>query len=444
MNIRKLGVLAILPLLILGITACPGIIIDNIIIITGPNGLVSGAVVTFQASSPVADSQVQQYLWDFGDGSTGSGNPTSHVYRIGGTITVLVKIILTNGTFIEFTKTFVMSGNNQIAFICRSGPGNNKDLCLINADGSDLQVLHGPNDISYKSFQDPVINASGQIAFTCARLTFERDLCGINSDGSGFHFIYKTSGGVSLDDHDMNDFGQIAAKCDSSAPSSPLPDSICVINFDGSGLKEIGIGTDSADDSNTNPVINNLGQIAYVCDRFQPKSGICGINFDGSGFHVVAQDASDRRDQPAINNLGQVAYRCQHLDTFEGLCGSNFDGSGFRVIRDSMASNDEDLEVHINDLGQLVFECENGLTSSAESLCRINFNGSNFTVLLAATSSADNIENPAINNSSIVAFSCDTLSVRSLCSINFDGTNELILRDSGGDSDFTSEDPDIN
>jgi PKD repeat protein len=48
--------------------------------------------VTFDASDPTLDGKLIGYLWDFGDGSTGSGRNTSHQYRNGGSYSVTLTV----------------------------------------------------------------------------------------------------------------------------------------------------------------------------------------------------------------------------------------------------------------------------------------------------------------------------------------------------------------
>jgi PKD repeat protein len=47
---------------------------------------------TFDASDPTLDSKLVSYLWDFGDGSSGSGRTASHQYRRAGTFFVTLTV----------------------------------------------------------------------------------------------------------------------------------------------------------------------------------------------------------------------------------------------------------------------------------------------------------------------------------------------------------------
>ncbi|HEY4657440.1 MAG TPA: PKD domain-containing protein, partial [Candidatus Bathyarchaeia archaeon] len=57
------------------------------------NSVFTGGTVTFDAtSSSDIDGTIVSYLWDFGDGSTGSGATASHSYANGGTYTVRLTV----------------------------------------------------------------------------------------------------------------------------------------------------------------------------------------------------------------------------------------------------------------------------------------------------------------------------------------------------------------
>ena len=61
---------------------------------TTPNVLES---VIFDASDPTLDGKLVGYLWDFGDGSSGSGRNATHQYRSGGVYSVTLTVTDTGG-----------------------------------------------------------------------------------------------------------------------------------------------------------------------------------------------------------------------------------------------------------------------------------------------------------------------------------------------------------
>lgn len=65
----------------------------------GPDQLVTASQVVFDATgSSDSDGVIISYLWDFGDGDTGSGARIAHAYRNPGTYTVDLKVIDGSGT----------------------------------------------------------------------------------------------------------------------------------------------------------------------------------------------------------------------------------------------------------------------------------------------------------------------------------------------------------
>ena len=52
----------------------------------------AGVNVNFDASGSTDNYQVRNYLWDFGDGTTGTGETTSHAFTELGTYTVTLTV----------------------------------------------------------------------------------------------------------------------------------------------------------------------------------------------------------------------------------------------------------------------------------------------------------------------------------------------------------------
>jgi PKD repeat protein len=76
---------------------------------SAPNVLES---VIFDASDPTLDGKLVGYLWDFGDGSTGSGRNTSHQYRSAGTYSVTLTVTDTAGLKGSKSKSLPVGAGN--------------------------------------------------------------------------------------------------------------------------------------------------------------------------------------------------------------------------------------------------------------------------------------------------------------------------------------------
>ncbi len=74
----------------------------------------TGVAVSFDAtSSSDPDGTITSYLWDFGDGSTGSGVKTSHSYSSPGTYTVKLTVTDNSGSTSSSTLTVTVEANPQ-------------------------------------------------------------------------------------------------------------------------------------------------------------------------------------------------------------------------------------------------------------------------------------------------------------------------------------------
>ena len=86
----------------------------------------SGGTANFDAStSSDDDGTVTGYAWNFGDGSTGSGVTTQHVYSAGGTYTVTLTVTDNQGgtDTVSHTVTAVLSNQAPIASISATASG---------------------------------------------------------------------------------------------------------------------------------------------------------------------------------------------------------------------------------------------------------------------------------------------------------------------------------
>ena len=102
-----------------GLTQVPDFVISP----SSPNVLES---VTFDASDPTLDGKLVGYLWDFGDGSTGSGRNTSHQYRSAGVFSVTLTVTDTGGNKGSRSKSLTVgagSGPTASFVFSPSSPG---------------------------------------------------------------------------------------------------------------------------------------------------------------------------------------------------------------------------------------------------------------------------------------------------------------------------------
>jgi PKD repeat protein len=106
---KKIILSLFIPVILMAVAACPGINIEILNVIVGPKGTEVGVLVTFSANSPVSGSLVAQYLWEFGDGISATGNPVTHTYTTPGIVTVQLKIILNDTSVLIFTKVILVS-----------------------------------------------------------------------------------------------------------------------------------------------------------------------------------------------------------------------------------------------------------------------------------------------------------------------------------------------
>ncbi len=78
------------------------------------NSVLTGVAVSFDAtSSSDSDGAIVGYLWDFGDGSTGSGVSTSHSYASSGTYTVRLTVTDNLGATASTTYTVTVTAAPQ-------------------------------------------------------------------------------------------------------------------------------------------------------------------------------------------------------------------------------------------------------------------------------------------------------------------------------------------
>jgi len=371
------------------VTSCaiiPLFEIDIIEIVDSPLGTFGGATVTFSATFDNGDS----YLWDFGDGSTGSGQVVVHTYSSEGTFTVRLEITTGSRTLVGTKEIVIRLGGagaptllaGQLVLICVDSDGSTDDvdICTSNIDGTgfttiidDTNGLTPPNFGIDADFDDLInINRVGQMVFNCTDPSDGSDICSINFDGSGFLVIANDTNGTSFPNYRkprLNDAGQIVFDCVNGASDID----VCTGDFGATGFTTL-VDAATCGTICEEPSINNAGQVAFGC-RDGNIFDICGINIDGTGFRTIVDDTSTGNPifrGPHINDSGQIALSCKIGSNIGEVCTAEFDQTGFNAIASTgitYIGNGVDVRIDINNLGQIVYLC------STNNICGINFAG---------------------------------------------------------------------
>jgi PKD repeat protein len=87
----------------------------------GPYSGMVGQPILMTASTGLPGSTVLQWIWLFGDGTTGSGQVVQKAYAAAGTYTVTVQLQTTQGTFTASTTAFI-TGQGASVQISAGGP----------------------------------------------------------------------------------------------------------------------------------------------------------------------------------------------------------------------------------------------------------------------------------------------------------------------------------
>ena len=242
-------------------------------------------------------------------------------------------------------------------------------ICVTRGDGSGHRTLHeGLKDREQRT--RPSMNESGRIAFECRWFSGNRSL----SSGAGD--LWR----------------------------------ICTMNADGSALQVL-----SGAPSNTVPIINNSGQIAFICD-----DRICIYNQNPNAPEPLTQLERDgvARD-PDLNDAGQVVFVCES-NFIQNICLVDFLS---KQVVNLTKYETRQVVAHprINDAGVIVFECHDPELPDAINICLIQSDGNGARTLTRAESLQGFI-NPDINERGNIVFGC-SMNGRHICSVKMDGTN---------------------
>ena len=194
MIVRRAILSLFIPIILLAVVACPGVIIDNIQITLGPSGAVTGAVVTFSCFSPVTENIVS-YKWFFGDGSSATGKTSTHSYASTGDFTVECHVITVNSVFI-FKKVITIS------------------LPLISVGSTDFSIVDG-NAICQTSNARINLSASATTTGNITKIVLRSDAANTTNGTFSVRFmsLENTSGTTFL----MNDHVDVSADWDTCA-----------------------------------------------------------------------------------------------------------------------------------------------------------------------------------------------------------------------------------
>jgi len=384
---RSAIVSLLVPVILLAITACPGVLIDNIQVSFGAGGALVGATVTFTGVAPVSEAQIAQYLWDFGDVFTGSGNPANHIYQTGNIFTVTLRVVLTKGSVLIYTKTIGIGFSKMYWADITS-----ETFSRANLDGSGYEVVLCNSGCanSNSNLDGPVgitLDLVNGHMYTTAVQGFDR-IGRANLDGTGYvdllclgggcpHVVGGTASNIVLDlpnglmywsntqnDHiarsnlDGSNFVVLVCRtgCANADPSIDGPtgfdvdfgsgymywadsrtDRILRANLEGTGLTEI-ICNSGCTRNNSNilePTDLKLdlynGHI-YFSDIATDR--IARINLDGSGYQEIICNSGCAFNNANLQQVRGIALDVANEHIYwtdaetDHVVRTNFDGSG--------------------------------------------------------------------------------------------------------------------
>jgi hypothetical protein len=199
----------------------------------------------------------------------------------------------------------VLNNAGKIVFTCwlpvEQSVWQYPHICVVDADGENLMTLSG---WPMRAFQ-PSINDSNIVAFSCIPMddipVYDRDICTINADGTGFHHLYND---IIYDDARpaMSEDGWIAYECPGGDKSRRFAAGICRVRVDGTErellVNPVGI-VQWPTNRNTpgpylNPAIISRGAIVFECGAGN-NIEICLVHSSANTiFQITDNDTPDR------------------------------------------------------------------------------------------------------------------------------------------------------
>jgi PKD repeat protein len=219
-------------------------------------------------------------------------------------------------------------------------------------------------------------------------------------------------------------------------------DTIYIINADGTGLATVAAEFDlPLSDMDEGLDMNAFGQIVYDCTLAAPPAGadtdqLCVVNADGTGNKILTSDPNEAEDA-RINDLGQIVYECEDGSGTNHVCVVNYDGTGRKRLTFS-SQGFEATDAEINNLGQIAFDCEYFASPAPgvddDQMCGVNSDGTNVHRI---TSDPNGVFDAEINDLGQVGFECEDLTFDlEICVVNFNGGAVTQLTDGDCCTDF--------
>lgn len=279
----------------------------------GPYSGTTGSAVDFDGSgSSDADGSIVSYVWDFGDGSTGSGVTTSHTYNAQGTYNVNLTVTDNDGAVDSASTSVTVDPANRAPTADAGGPysatagenivfdgtGSSDPDGTIDSyawdfgDGSTgsgatpshAYAASGSFNVSLTVTDDGGLAHTDTTSVTVGEVVNQVPTADANGPYSGTVGMTVAFDGSASTDPDGDlvayswDFGDGSTGTGASASHS----------YDSEGTYNVTLtvtDNDGAQDADSTTAVIGSGNLAPVADAGGPYSGTQGldIQFDGSG-----------------------------------------------------------------------------------------------------------------------------------------------------------------
>ena len=119
-------------------------------------------VVFFNATGvkPAAGHNINQFSWDFGDGTSAGGVQTTHKYSVSATYTVVLTVVDDAGQKTVIPKTITVGSGNPVPS-CTASPASGSPGVIVTFNASNTQLFSGAVVTAYQwNFGDPSSGAA--------------------------------------------------------------------------------------------------------------------------------------------------------------------------------------------------------------------------------------------------------------------------------------------